>query len=101
MRLLHISLIVAAVLSAAPGWADECFDTYREPLQRAGKVRSERIMNGDDTVCATILYYVGTKLSDLIEIYDASGTLSGILVLHGATVTNIRQCRSHPVVKSR
>ena len=75
MRFLLISLVVAAVLTAAPGWADECFDTSRGPLQRAGKVRSERIMNGDDTVCATILYYVGTKLSDLIEIYDASGTL--------------------------
>ena len=30
-----------------------------------------------------------------------TNTLSGILVLHGATVTKIRQCRSHPVVKSR
>lgn len=75
MRFLLISLTVAAVLPASPALADECFDTHRETFQRIGKIYTQRILNGDDTVCATFLYYVGTKLSDLIEIYDASGTL--------------------------
>ena len=73
---VNLTILVALCVSAIAE-ATECFDTY-ESYQHSGAnaTRMKQIFNGDDSICATIIWTVGfDSVSEKTETFDGSGRL--------------------------
>ncbi len=73
---VNLAILVALYVSSIAE-ATECFETYAS-YQSSGpnSTRMKQIFNGDDSLCATIIWTVGPdSVSEKAEIFDGSGRL--------------------------